>query len=648
MTSTATAGIDLNIVEAMDHGALFRPWFKGGSSWDGWRAVLKAAYGLPMSDQEREFFHQVAERAPPARRVKELWIVAGRRAGKDSIASLITAYTATFFEDHDRLRPGERVLCACLACDRDQARIILNYVRSYFTDIAPLEAMIQRERRDGFELTNGVDIAISTNSFRNIRGRPILCAVLDECAFYRDESSSNPDQELYNALKPGTVTLSDDAMVIAISTPYAKRGLLYKKFVAHFGKDNDDVLVIRAPSLALNPTLDQSIINAALEEDRAAAEAEWNAVWRTDIESYVSREAVDACVASGRFELPPATGTPYSAFLDPAGGSGGAGGGDSMTLAIACRNEEGRAVLCCLREAQPPFSPASVVHDFARTLKQYRVDRVTGDRWGGEFVREPFRSHGIEYQLADRPKSDFYRDLLPLINSQQIELLDNARMIAQLVGLERRVSRVGKDSIDHGPGAHDDLINSAAACLVLVHGSGLAGLWRRESIAVVPMPIRATVIFAVIISNKVGNAGAVFFAVDSLSRLGRPLVLLDCECGVLSPSLLHGVFMRLGELAESCSAHRSLVYCSSELSEALQRLDYRSEPVDRVIDDPMLGVSVASYVNAGRIRVCEQALAKNFHLGFMSATAMVGDADPLQLSFLVGVSCALDQARAAA
>jgi hypothetical protein len=640
--------IDLNIVEAMDHGALFQPWFKGGTSWDGWRAVLRAAYGLPMSGQEVEFFRSIAERDPPSKRVKELWIVAGRRAGKDSIASLITAFSATFFEPGNRLRPGERVLCACLACDRDQARIILGYTRSYFTDIPPLAAMIKRERRDGFELNNGVDIAISTNSFRNIRGRPILCAVLDEVAFYRDETSSNPDQELYNALKPGTATLSDDAMVVGISTPYAQRGLLFKKFTAHFGRDDSDVLVIRAPSLLLNPTLDATIITAALEEDPAAAGAEWLAQWRTDVESYVSREAVDACVARGRFELPFASGIMYTAFIDPAGGSSGAGGGDSMTLAISCRDGEGKAVLVCLREARPPFSPASVVADFARTLKAYHIDRVTGDRWGGEFVREPFLAFGIQYQIADRPKSSFYQDFLPLVNSSKVELLDHARMISQLCNLERRVSRVGKDSIDHGPGAHDDLINSAAACLVLVHASGSAALWRRESMAVVPMPTRAAVIFAVIVSNKVGNAGAVFFAVDMLSRFGRPLVLLDCEQGPLSPSLLHGVFTRLAELVESCSAHRSLVFCSSELSEALQRLGLRSEPVDRVISDPMLGVSVASYVNAGRIRVCEQALAKNFHVGFMSATAVLGDADPLQLSFLVGVSCALDQARAAA
>lgn len=41
-------------------------------------------------------------------------------------------------------------------------------------------------------------------------------------------------------------------------------------------------------------------------------------------------------------------------------------------------------------------------------------------------------------------------------------MLDNPKLIAQLVNLERRVPRGGKDSIDHPPGAHDDLANAIA------------------------------------------------------------------------------------------------------------------------------------------------------------------------------------------
>jgi hypothetical protein len=49
-------------------------------------------------------------------------------------------------------------------------------------------------------------------------------------------------------------------------------------------------------------------------------------------------------------------------------------------------------------------------------------------------------------------------------------LLDNRRLISQLHGLERRTARGGKDSIDHGPGAHDDIANAVAGALVLAAG----------------------------------------------------------------------------------------------------------------------------------------------------------------------------------
>lgn len=92
----------------------------------------------------------------------------------------------------------------------------------------------------------------------------------------------------------------------------------------------------------------------------------------------------------------------------------------------------------------------------------YRIYRVTGDRYGGEWCREPFTKHGIKYELAEKPRSDLYRDLLPLINGRLIELLDHSKLITQLCSLERRTARSGRDSIDHAPGSHDDVANAVA------------------------------------------------------------------------------------------------------------------------------------------------------------------------------------------
>jgi hypothetical protein len=59
------------------------------------------------------------------------------------------------------------------------------------------------------------------------------------------------------------------------------------------------------------------------------------------------------------------------------------------------------------------------------------------------------------------------RDMLPILNSRRCQLLDIPRLISQLHGLERRTARGGRDSIDHGPGQHDDVANAVAGAIVL-------------------------------------------------------------------------------------------------------------------------------------------------------------------------------------
>jgi hypothetical protein len=243
--------VEGNIVDAMT--GTFADYFVGGDSWRNWHAILKGAYGLPLTEEERTFFHEVAEREPPGKRVRELWVIGGRRGGKDSIASAIIAHSAALFNGRRRqiagmtlppMRRGERATILCLGNDRDQARIVLGYVREYFT-LPKLAKMITRETRDGFELANGLDILVATNDFRSIRGRAVLLGILDECAFYRDERSASPDVELYNALTPGMLTLRDQAMLIGISTPHKKAGLLWTKYQDSYGRDDPNVLFER-------------------------------------------------------------------------------------------------------------------------------------------------------------------------------------------------------------------------------------------------------------------------------------------------------------------------------------------------------------------------------------------------------------------
>ena len=452
--------MSIDIVAAMDDPDLFGPWF-AGPSWDGWRAILKGAFALPMTPAEIEFFKIVAERDPPKKRVRELWISAGRRGGKDSVASVIVAHAAALFDGAANLRPGERPLCVALACDRDQARIVIGYTRSYFDGIPALAEMVTRATATGFELDNGVDIAVGTNSFRAVRGRPILAAIFDEVAFWRDDESALPDEETYRAILPGMATMPG-AMLIGISSPYRKAGLLWKKFKAHFGKDGD-VLVIKAPSLLLNPTLDPQIVERALEDDPEAAKAEWLAEFRSDIAAFLSAELVETAIEPGVSVRPPQAGIRYVGFADAASGVGK----DSLTLGIA-HAEQDVAVLDLAHEIKPPFNPQTAIAEACALLKEYRLSEVTGDRYAAGFVIEAFRKNGIEYRYSERDRSAIYLETLPLFTSGRARLLDNKRIVSQFAALERRTARSGKDTIDHPPGAHDDLANAVAGVLANV------------------------------------------------------------------------------------------------------------------------------------------------------------------------------------
>ena len=158
------------------------------------------------------------------------------------------------------------------------------------------------------------------------------------------------------------------------------------------------------------------------------------------------------------------SGACYVGFTDPSGGSA-----DGFALAVAHKEHE-TAVLDVVRERRPPFNPEAVVEEFAGVLHSYGVSSVTGDRYAGQWPGEQFMKRGVIYRASDKTKSEIYLESLPLLNGGRVDLLDNERLVAQICGLERRTARGGRDSVDHGPGGHDDLANAALGAARLAVG----------------------------------------------------------------------------------------------------------------------------------------------------------------------------------
>ena len=76
-----------------------------------------------------------------------------------------------------------------------------------------------------------------------------------------------------------------------------------------------------------------------------------------------------------------------------------------------------------IRERKPPFSPEAVVEEYAKLIRDYRCTTVYGNRYGGEWPREHFRKHGVNYEPAKDLKSELCSDLLPLLNSRAVDLM---------------------------------------------------------------------------------------------------------------------------------------------------------------------------------------------------------------------------------
>lgn len=452
----------MNILDAMTAPDLFGDTFTG-QSWEAWRAVLSGAFGIPMDDDRQALFGELAGgREPPSERVRELWVIAGRRSAKTHTAAAVAVYLGTVGAAleglTDRLSPGEKGVIALLATDRRQAKVALQFINGIFDNSPVLNQMVKSRNTESLELHNRVTIEVSTSSYRAIRGRTLLAVLLDEIAFFRDsETSAANDREIYRAAVPGLATTG--GLLIGISSPWAKRGLLYEKYRKHYGS-NDDVLVVKAPTTTLNPTLNPRIIEDALADDPEAAKTEWLAEFRDGISSFIDRAVVESCTRSKPLIIPPQSHVRHIAFADPAGG-GQSANADHFTLAIGYPEAGSRVVVAGVWGRKG--SPAEIVAEYAAILRDYGVREVFADRFAAGWPVGEFLRHGIKLTHTDRNRSQLYSEVLPLFNTGRIELPDDPILINQFCNLERRAGR-NQEIIDHPPGQHqhDDHANAVA------------------------------------------------------------------------------------------------------------------------------------------------------------------------------------------
>jgi len=467
----------LSLIEAISSESGLGKYFKDKATWESWLVFFKALTGSQeLEPGELALLHQCTGLDNiPEEEIKEAYMICGRRSGKSTICALLAVFYAVWGEWEKYVSKGEQPKIFIIACNKDQAGIVMRFVKAILHLTPFLTSMIKKSLTESVELKNGIEIVVKPASWRSTRGFTVGLLILEELAYWRfEEESATRDKEIYTAIKPAMTTIKN-SLIIGISTPFARQGLLWNKFEKHHAKPGP-VLIWTAATWIMNKTVSEYEIRQENLEELGPAEfgAEFEAKFREDIEGYLPLEIIDRAIVDGRmFNPPDADVNEYFAFCDPS--EGVHKGGDSMTFAVAHPeidedNEKRICVLDYLMEARPPFDNKAVIQEIQMICKQYNVYQITQDRHAIGWIAADLEPHEIQVEASDKTKSDIYEYFAVLMNKDEVELLDNKRLKSQLVGLQRILKSGGLVKIDHYRGGHDDCINSAAGALVLCSG----------------------------------------------------------------------------------------------------------------------------------------------------------------------------------
>lgn len=440
--------------------------------------LLRGTYGLPLvTDEQLDLWRCATGRHSyvPGHPFGEVCALCGARGGKGSrIASPVVLYEAVYGDHERHLGRGERGIVPLVNQDLRATRINYGYVKDYVSRSPILRTMIEEVLASEIVLSNGISVVCFPCTLKSLRGWANPAAVMDEVAFWRLEGAADSDAEVQASIRRGTLNFPNPRLV-KCSTPYMRAGVAYEDFKRGFGQDDPDLLVFRATSIQMNPTLTPARLDRERRLDPVRFAREFEAEFAQDLDTFLPSAWIDTAVVAGRHELPPQDGTRYYAAIDASGG-----GADAFTLAIIHaegKESERRVVQDVMRgwrsSRRATVDLESIVAEIANILRAYHCQKVRGDRYAAAWVKQAFERHSMTLEDPGGDRSDAYLAIEPFFAQGRIEILDHPQLGRELRNLERRPRPGGKTVVDHpARGGHfDDHANSLAlACLSLPSG----------------------------------------------------------------------------------------------------------------------------------------------------------------------------------
>lgn len=408
-------------------------------------------------------------------------LILGRRAGKTTISAMLAIYFCIINNWKPFLvkTPSAHVLI--LSHSREFSDEILDLIRTLINESPILSLFINKQKKNTASTMNlkvpwivenkiewsRVQIKVGAASKKTVRGTAACAVLLDEIAYWNlDDNLKETDVEILKAVRPNMKQFGRLALMIKLSSPGIKQGVLYNEYIKwKKGELPDNYAIFKCPSWVFNTILPKEEYVIEHKLDPEGFNTEYRANFVDSISNFISTDYVDLAVMKGVKFNPPEDKTnniKYVAAIDAAFK------GDKFTFSLVGIKENRVTQYISKGWEGTRLNPvkASDVALYIRNMqKNYGFSKVYTDQYAFQPLKELFQNFDVvleEFTFNITQKKKIFYNLKRLIHSQKLDLLDNEHQTKEIKELIVEQTPSGQIRISHPTGGHDDFADSLA------------------------------------------------------------------------------------------------------------------------------------------------------------------------------------------
>jgi len=436
-------------------------------------------------------------------KVNKINLICGRRSGKTLLSAIISIYCAISTNWKPFLKKTPFATVLIMSHSREFSDEVLEVIKGLINDSPILSRLINQDAKqtasamnlavpwivDGLIEYSKVQIKVGAASSKTTRGIAACAILCDEIAYWNlDESMKETDVKIMKAVRPAMKQFGKHAMLIKLSSPGIKQGVLYNEYkMDRDGKLPSSYAVFKAPSWLMNLFLPKEEFVEEWQLDPDGFDTEYRSNFADSLSNFISSELLELTRQTGISFLTPLDSkeAKYFAAIDAAFKA------DRFTFTLVSVRENRvtqHVVMGWEGTKKDPVKAHTVAQFIKNIVKNFPVEHVAADQYAFQPLKEIFDQYGVElkeYTFTPTFKKKIYFNLKKLVHSQQVDLLDHEEQFNEIKALVVEQSATGTIRIGHPPGGHDDFSDALAVASYLATEGQTTGAFEFETVSVV-------------------------------------------------------------------------------------------------------------------------------------------------------------------